>query len=97
MPKVLTVDAIAVAEEVARRRVVWGAVHDLLGGALSSGVLRCIEVDGAPAVVGEHDEDEQDAEASGGHGEEVDRDQVAAVVSEERPPGLRGLGEGDWA
>jgi hypothetical protein len=40
------------------------------------------------AVVSEHDENEEDAEASGGHGEEVDRDQVVDVVSEERPPGL---------
>jgi hypothetical protein len=43
-------------------------------------------------VVGEHDEDEEDAEASGGYGEEVDGDQVADVVGEERPPGLRGAG-----
>jgi hypothetical protein len=39
----------------------------------------------------EHDASEEDAEARGGHGEEVARDQVADVVSEERPPGLRGL------
>src|ERR687892_510192 len=38
-----------------------------------------------------HDEDEEDAEASGRHGEEVDRNQVADVVAKERPPGLRGL------
>jgi hypothetical protein len=29
---------------------------------------------------------------SGGNGKEIDRDQVADVVSEERPPGLTGLG-----
>ena len=55
-------------------------------------MLGDVEVDDPPAVVGEHDEDEEDAEASGGHGEEVDRDQVADMVGEERPPGLRGLG-----
>jgi hypothetical protein len=43
-------------------------------------------------VVSEDDEDKEDTEASGGHSEEVDRDQVANVVSEERPPGLRGAG-----
>ena len=51
MPKLLTVDAIAVAEEVARRRVVWEGVHDLLGGPLSGGVCRHVEVDGAPTVM----------------------------------------------
>jgi hypothetical protein len=35
----------------------------------------------ADAVVSEHDEDEEDAEASGGHDEEVDRDQVADVLA----------------
>jgi hypothetical protein len=53
-------------------------------------VLGHVAVDDPPAVVSEHDEDEEDAEVRGGHGEEVDRDQVADVVGEERPPGLRG-------
>jgi hypothetical protein len=43
-------------------------------------------------MVGKHDEDEEDAEASGGHGEEIDGDQVPDMVGEERPPGLRRLG-----
>jgi hypothetical protein len=43
-----------------------------------------------PAVVGEHDEDEEDAQAGGGHGEEIDRDQVPGMVGEERPPSLGG-------
>jgi hypothetical protein len=34
-----------------------------------------VEVDDAPTMVGEHDEDEQDAQARGGHGEEIDGDQ----------------------
>jgi dienelactone hydrolase len=42
-------------------------------------------------MVSEHNENEEDAEASGGHGKEVDRDQVPDMVSEERPPGLRRL------
>jgi hypothetical protein len=53
-------------------------------------VLGDVESDDPPAVVSEDHEDEEDAEASGGHGEEVDRDQVADVVGKERPPGLRG-------
>ena len=53
-------------------------------------MLGHVEVDDAPAVMGEHDENEEDAEAGGRHGEEIDRDQVEEVVGEERPPGLRG-------
>src|SRR5215831_20785983 len=52
-------------------------------------MLRDVEVDDAPAVVSEHDENEEDTKASGRHGEEVDRDQVAEMVSEERSPRLR--------
>ena len=92
VPELLTVDLVTIAEEIGRRGLVREGVHDLLGGPGGGGVLGDVEVDDPPAVVGEHDEDEEDAEASGGHGEEVDRDQVADVVGEERPPGLRGLG-----
>jgi hypothetical protein len=55
-------------------------------------VLGDVEVDDAPAVVGEDDENEEDAEAGGGHRKEVNRDDVSDVVRAERPPGLRGLG-----
>ena len=63
-------------------------VHDLLSGR----VLGHVNVDDPTAVVGENDEDEQDTEAGGGHGEAVDRDHVGDMVGEERAPGLRGLG-----
>src|SRR3989441_3096118 len=55
-------------------------------------MLGDVEVDDAPAVMGEHDEDEEDTQAGGGCREEIDRDQVSDMVSEERPPGLRGFG-----
>jgi hypothetical protein len=37
-------------------------------------MLGDVEVDDPPAMVGKHHEDEQDAEARGGHGEEIDGD-----------------------
>jgi hypothetical protein len=92
MPKWLPVDAIAVAEEIGRRGLVREGVHELLSRPDGGGVLGDVEVDNPPAMVGEDDKDKEDAEASGGNGEEIDRDQVADVVREERPPGLRGLG-----
>ena len=90
-PEGVTVDRIAVAEEVDRSGLVWEGVHDLLGGPVAGGMLRDVEVDDAPAMVSEHDENEEDTKASGRHGEEVDRDQVPDMVSEERPPDLRRL------
>ena len=49
-----------------------------------------VEVEDAPPMVGEHDQDEEDAQPSSRNGEEIDGDQVADMVDEERAPGLRG-------
>jgi hypothetical protein len=92
MPELLALDLVTITQEIGRRGLVREGVHDLLSGRGGGGSV-AIEVDDAPVAVIEHDEDEEDeedAEASGRHGEEIDRDQVADVVGEERPPGLRG-------
>ena len=92
VPKLLAVDLVAVAEEVGRRGVIREGVDDLLGGPVGGGMLGHVEVDDAPTMVGEHDENEEDAEPSGGDGEEVDGDEVPDMIGQERPPGLRGRG-----
>jgi hypothetical protein len=92
MPELLTVDSVTIPKQIDGGGVVWEGVDELLGRPGGGRMLRDVEVDDAPAVVGEDDEDEEDAEANGGHGEEVDRDEAADVIGEERPPGLRGLG-----
>jgi hypothetical protein len=92
MPELVAVDSVTITQEIGRRGLVREGVHDLLSGPGGGGMLGHIEVDDAPAVVSEHDEDDEDAQASGRHGEEIGRDQVADVVGEERPLGLRGLG-----
>ena len=43
-------------------------------------------------MVREHDENEENAQARGGHREEIGRDQVPDMGGEKRPPGLRRLG-----
>ena len=80
LPERVTIDAVAIAEEVGRRGVVWEGVDDLLGGPGARGMFGHVEVEDAPAVVGEHDEDEENAEPSGGNGEEIDRDQVPDMI-----------------
>ena len=54
-------------------------------------MLGHVEVNDAPAMVSEYDENEEDAQAHGRHREEIERDQVPDMVGEERPPGLRRL------
>ena len=67
LAKCLPVDAVAIAEEIGRGGVVRERVDELLGGSRGGRMLGHIEVEDAPAVVGEHDEDEEDAQARGGN------------------------------
>ena len=89
LPEHVTVDRVAIAEEVGRGGVVREGVHDLLGRPGSGGMLGDIEVEDAPAVVGEHDEDEQNAQARGRNSEEIDGDEVPDVIGQEGAPRLR--------
>ena len=86
MPKLLAVDGVTITQEIGRRGVVREGVHDLLGGPVGGGVLGHVEVDNAPTMVSEHDENEEHAQARGGHGEEIEGDQVPDMVGEESPP-----------
>ena len=87
-PKRLAVDLVAVVEEIGWCGVVREGVHDLLGSPVGGGMLGLVEVQDATAMVGKHDEDEEDTQAGGGNGEEIDGDQVLDVIGEERLPGL---------
>src|SRR5437870_12262503 len=90
--KLLAVDLLTVAQEIGGRGVVREGVYDLLGGPAGGGVLGHVEVDDAPAVVSEHDENKEDAQARSWHREEIEGDQLADMVGEERPPRLRRQG-----
>ena len=61
----VTVDCVAIVEEVGRGGVVREGVHELLGRPGGAGMLGDIEVEDAAAVVSEHDEDEQHTQAGG--------------------------------
>src|SRR3989442_8107100 len=88
VPKLVAVDVVTIAEETGRRGVVREGVHDLLGGPVGGGVLGHVEVDNPPAMVSEYDENEEHAQARGGHREEIEGDQAQDMVGKERPPGL---------
>src|SRR2546426_7117022 len=92
VPKLFAVDLVAVAQEIGGRGVVRKGIHDLLGGPVGGGMLGHVEVDDAPAVASEHDKNKEDAQARGWHREEIEGDQIADMVGEERPPGLRRRG-----
>jgi hypothetical protein len=65
LPEGVTVDCVAVAQEVGPCGIVGEGVHDLLGGPVGGGMLGHIEIDDPAAVVGEHDENEEHAPGGG--------------------------------
>ena len=60
--------------------ICW-AVHSAVGCSVTLKWTR-------PTIVGEHDQDEEDAQQRGGDREEIEGHQVPDVVGEEGPPGL---------
>ena len=59
--KLSTVDLIAITEQIGRGGVVPEGVDNRLGGPVGDGGLGHVEVDDMPAMVGEHDVDEEHA------------------------------------
>ena len=77
VPERVAVDLVTIAEEKGRRGVIREGVHDLLSRPGGGGMLGHVEVEDSPPMVGEHDQDEEHAQVSGGHREEIDGDQIA--------------------
>src|SRR5437773_5892870 len=90
LPEHVTVDRVAIAEEIGQGGVVREGVHDLLGRPGGGGMLGDVEVEDAPALVGEHNEDEEHPQASSRDREEIDGDQIPDMIGQERSPALRG-------
>ncbi len=88
--KLAPVDAVAIAKEIARRRVIGERLDDLLSGPGGSRRVRDVEVHDPPTIMLEDHEHVENSESRGRHDEEVDRDEVGEVILEECAPGLRG-------
>ena len=84
--EVSAVNSVAVTNQIQRCRVPRERFDELSAGPVSRGMRGDVEVSDAPPVMGEHEEYEENAEGNGGHGEEVDRDEIFQMIIEERPP-----------
>ena len=87
--EVIAKDRIAVAQEVARELGKGKCLAQLLSRPLRGREGGHIEVQNAALVMGQHQEHVKDLEPDGGHGEEVDRDQLLGMVLQEGAPSLR--------
>jgi hypothetical protein len=63
-------------EEIARHGVPRKRIPELLGSPFGRWMSGDIEVNDAPAIMGQHQEDVEDLETDRRHGEEIHRDQV---------------------
>ena len=84
--EVLTVDAVAVTDQIPGDRVPWKRFDELSAGPFSRRVFGDVEVNDTAPLMTEHEKHEQDAEPNSWHREEVDGDQALEVIVEERPP-----------
>ena len=87
--EVIAKDRIVVAQEVARELGKGKCLAQLLSGPICGRVGGHIEVQDATPVMGQNQKYVKDLEPDGGHGEEVDRDQLLGMVLQEGAPSLR--------
>jgi hypothetical protein len=87
--KLAPIGIVAIAEEEARRRVMWESLDDLLRRPSGSRGLGHVEVHDSAAAMNQDHEDEEHTESNGGHDEEVDRGEIGEVILEEGSPRLR--------
>ena len=85
----LPVCAVAVADQISRRRVPRKGFAQLLCHPIRGRMCGDAEMLDAPPLMTQHDEDEQNGERGRRDHKEIDRNETAHVVVEERPPGLR--------
>ena len=86
LPEDVTVDAIAVTEEIPRGFLPWERVHDLLGRPRGCRMFRHVPVHDLPAFMHQDHEDKEHSVRHGRHDKEIHRDQVVDVVLQECPP-----------
>ena len=68
----LSVDPIAISQQISRCCVEWKGLEHLLCSPFSRGMSCDVEVDNASSVMRENDEDEQDFKPDRVDGEKVD-------------------------
>mgnify|MGYP001819726022 CR=1 FL=1 len=85
----VTIDAIAVTYQIARRGIKWKRFHDLLGCPSGGGMLGHVKVHDFATVMTEDYEHIEHTKRGGRNGEEIHRGQVRDMIVEEGSPGLR--------
>ena len=83
-----TVNAVPIADHIARRAIPWECFRDLLCHPCRSWMCRHAEVDDLPAFMVQNDEDYEKPERGGRQDEEIDRRENLCMVAQKCPPRL---------
>ncbi len=78
--KVISVDGIAITQQILRWWLPWKSLNKLLSRPFSRRMLRHIEVDYSAAIVSQDYKHEQDTKSYRGNGEEVDRHGISHML-----------------
>jgi hypothetical protein len=88
--KLLSINAVTIPQQIPRFAPSGKRLNDLLASPVCCRMFGHIVMHDSPTVVGENDQNKQDAKRSSGHHEEVDGDQVLDMIVQERSPRLGG-------
>ena len=86
--KALSIDTVAVAQQIPRRFVPGERFIDLLRRPLSGRMGGDIEMSDSAAIMIQHDKHLENAKCCRWHREEIDPDDILRMVVEKGPPGL---------
>ncbi len=84
--KLVSIDCIAITQQVLRRWLLWKGLNELLRRPFGGRMLRHIKVDNPSAIVSKNNEHKQHAQSHRGNSEEVDGHCVSHVLFQERAP-----------
>ena len=88
MPELLAIGPVSVAQQKPWRRVPGKRIAELLGRPRRRRVPRHVDMENLASVMGQYDEHEQHSKCERRDDEEIDRDELAHMIRQERTPGL---------
>ena len=80
------IDAVPVTQEIPRGLVPREGVNDLLGGPFRGGMLGDVEVDDAPSMMGQDDQDKEQRVPHRGDHKEIQGHEILHVILQEGLP-----------
>src|SRR5208283_2197 len=89
-PELRSIDAIAIADQVPRVRLVGERLNHLLRGPRRCRMGRHMDVEKPAPLQAQHDEHVEQPKGRGRHYREVDGNGLPEMILEESPPTLRG-------